>query len=120
VRSTLVKKEIPRMTRRKLIDVLALIAVLAIPALAGPSKATLRLSIPVTLAGTALDAGEYEVTATEAKVTVRLAGRQKVLLEKEANWVDAPEKTDHNTCIIQNGVIKEIRFAGKKRFLSFQ
>ena len=108
------------MTRFKVVGVLAIIAALAIPALAGPSKAIVRLSVPATLAGTTLEAGEYQVIATDTKVTIKLSRRNKALLEADANWAEATAKEEYNTCIIKEGVIKEIRFAGKTKYLVFK
>lgn len=76
---------------------------------------TLDLFNPASLAGKALQPGTYVVTADDAKVSLSRSG--KVVAEAAAQWKDTANKSKYSAFVTDDGKIKEIRFAGKTRYL---
>lgn len=107
---------------RLLASVLALalaVSVLVTPASAKETKAIAKASItlpsPLTLAGTKLAAGNYQLIADESKVTIKKDG--KVVAEANAQWMDGQGKASDTSLVTEGDNIREIRFGGKSRYV---
>ena len=83
-----------------------------------PLKATIDVAGPASIAGKALKSGSYKVVADESKVTLSQFG--KVVAEANVSWADADGKEPETDIVLQAGAIKEIRFAGKTRYVVIQ
>lgn len=104
---------------RALAMVLALaIPVLAAPALSkdnGPVKTSITLSAPASIGGKQLKPGQYVVVADESKVTLKADGR--TVAEAPVQWMDAKDKFESSSVVLDGGNIHEIRFGGKSRYV---
>jgi hypothetical protein len=105
------------MSRSKMLSFIALglILALAVPAMAKTVKATMTLSSPAKVAGTMLDAGEYNVEAGETKVIFKKGS--KTVAEAPAKWAEMENKANFSGFIISDETVKEIRFAGNKNYI---
>lgn len=81
----------------------------------GAAATTLDVLNVVSLGSKQLKPGTYEVTADDTKVKFALDG--KVVAEAAAQWKDGGAKSKYSTILASDGKIKEIRFAGKDRYL---
>lgn len=83
-----------------------------------PLKATLDVAVPASIAGKELKPGSYKVVADESKVTLSQSG--KVVAEAPVSWAEADSKEPETDFVLERGAIKEIRFAGKARYVVIQ
>lgn len=81
----------------------------------GDAATTVDILNAVSLGSQQLKPGTYEVTADDTKVKFALNG--KVVAEAAAQWKDGGAKSKYSTIVATSGKIKEIRFAGKDRYL---
>jgi hypothetical protein len=96
---------------------------LALPTLASETpgkkskaiKTTFDLLQPVTIAGTQLKPGTYDVTADDTTVTLKL--NDKVMVEAPVQWKDQATKSELSGAVIVSGELKEIHFGGKTRYV---
>ena len=107
---------------RLLASVLALalaISAWVAPASAKETKAIAKTNITLfstrMLAGKELKAGNYEVIADEAKVTLKKDG--KVIAEANAQWMDGQGKVSDTSVVTDGDNIREIHFGGKSRYV---
>jgi hypothetical protein len=122
------------MSRRNLFTIAVVAAVLAgipaissVPVFAAPRpksanakstlKTTLELQNDVTLGGKAVSKGIYTLQADESKVT--LSSHGKVVAEAPAEWKEGA-KASADIVVSDSGVIKEVHFGGKTRYLVVQ
>ncbi|MFY9530064.1 MAG: hypothetical protein WBC04_07085 [Candidatus Acidiferrales bacterium] len=117
------------MSRRRLFRLLAILAIAAILLLAlarsantedaqSAVKATLHFFHAVTLSGKELQPGTYSLVADGSKVTLKQSG--KVVAEAPVQWKDADKKEFATNVVLDGNNIKEIRFAGKTRYIVIQ
>lgn len=118
------------MSRRVLFNFVAglLMLALVLPAVAGPrvakdGKTTIKGSFvlpnAVTIGGKELKPGNYWVVADGSKVTISQDG--KVMAETNAQFVDGQNKQKNSAVVLDNdNQVKEIRFAGKSRYVVIQ
>lgn len=113
------------MTRNKVCHGFALMLLLAValPAIAAPkntnvpagkvlARATFTLYENRSLGGTTLQAGEYNVLATDSQISFLHNG--KIVAQASIQWKDMEHAQD-NTILADTGAIKEVYFRGKKR-----
>ena len=81
-------------------------------------KATVALPRPATLGGKVVKEGSYTLEMDASKIT--LNSRGKVIAEAPAEWKDGTDKASTDNVITEGGVIKEIHFGGKTRYLNVQ
>lgn len=103
--------------------VLSTLAVLAIAmplaALSSAAKsktthATMDLAENVTVAGTQVKAGTYDVVADES--TLKLSQNGKVVAQAPIEWKDEQSKQQGSSIVADSGRIVEVHFGGKTRF----
>jgi|ERR1700735_5024678 len=96
---------------------------LALPALGSDApakkskaiKTTFDILQTVTVAGTQLKPGTYDVTADDTTVTLKL--NDKVMVEAPVQWKDQSAKSELSGAVIIGGELKEIHFGGKTRYV---
>jgi hypothetical protein len=96
---------------------------LALPALGSDTpakkskaiKTTFDILQTVTVAGTQLKPGTYDVTADDTTVTLKL--NDKVMVEAPVQWKDQSAKAEFSGAVIVGGELKEIHFSGKTRYV---
>jgi hypothetical protein len=115
--------------RRRVFRLLVILAIAAILLLAlahsantedaqSAVKATLHFFHAVTLSGRELQPGTYSLVADGSKVTLKQSG--KVIAEAPVQWKDADKKEFATKVVLDGNNIKEIRFAGKTRYIVIQ
>lgn len=106
------------MQRRLLFTTLSFLLVLALvlPVAAEPVKGSFKLFKAATLAGTALEPGEYRLVAEDSTVTI-FQGNDKIL-ETQATWVSG-EKQPQTSVVTAGKEIVEIRIRGREGHLQF-
>jgi hypothetical protein len=116
-------------SRWRLFRLLAMVAAAAFlqPALARSAetedaqsavKATLHLFHAVTLSGKELHPGTYSLVASASKATLKESG--KVVAEAQVRWKDGDQNEFATRVVLDGSSIKEIRFAGKTRYIVIQ
>jgi hypothetical protein len=106
-----------------LLFVLTLLLALAVPVFAAPNdnmvltgnvlaKGTFVLIQSKSLNGTTLQAGQYEVVASDTQVSFLL--KHKIVAQAPIQWKDVV-LTGENAVVDESGNIREIQFKGKKR-----
>lgn len=118
------------MTRKSLYPGLALLllATAVVPALAAPKnskgmkinalvKGKFNIVSSLSLNGTTLKPGSYDVVATDSQVSFFLNGKQVAQAPIQWQGVDAQE---HNAIVDNSGKLQEIRFKGKNRSIVIQ
>ena len=81
----------------------------------GDATTTVDVLSTVSLGSKQLKPGSYQVTADET--TVKFALNGKVVAEAAAQWKDDTGKAKFSTIVANDGKIRQIRFAGKDRYL---
>ena len=79
------------------------------------AKSNITLFSTHMLAGTELKAGNYQLVASESKVTVKKDG--KVIAEANAQWMDGQGKASDTSLVTDGNNIREIHFGGKSRYV---
>ena len=79
------------------------------------AKSNVTLFSAHMLAGTELKAGNYQVVASESKVTVKKDG--KVVAEANAQWMDGQGKASDTSLVTDGNNFSEIHFGGKSRYV---
>ncbi len=117
------------MSRRTFFNFFAGLVMLALvlPAGAGPRvakdgkttlKGTFMLPNAVTIGGKELKPGSYWVVADGSKVTISQDG--KVMAEVNAQFVEGQNKQHSSAVVLDGNQVREIRFAGKSRYVVIQ
>ena len=103
----------------------AVILIAAVATLAKNMR-TLTLRTPVTLQGTQISAGQYEVSwvSHSPTATVTFARHNTTVATADAKWVDADENYASDSVVYTTNpdgthTLEEIRFGGTKRALVF-
>jgi|ERR1700693_1544506 len=91
---------------------------LTIAASAQPIRSNFTLASPAKLGGAELKAGDYNITADDTKVTLKVNG--KVVAEAKVEWKDGASKASQTSLLIAGDEIKEFRFEGKTRYAVVQ
>src|SRR5690242_11265865 len=104
----------------RLFRLFAILAVaILLPTLAQSAvKATLHLFHAVTLSGTELHPGTYSLVVTTSKAILKQFG--EVVTEATVRWKDGDENEFATHVVLDGNSIKEIRFAGKTRYIVVQ
>lgn len=116
------------MSRWRLIRLLAMLAVAAILLALARSENTesaqsavetsLHFFRAVTLSGKELQPGIYSLVANSSKVMLKQSGR--VVAEAPVQWKDGDKKEFATHVVLDGNNIKEIRFAGRTRYIVIQ
>jgi hypothetical protein len=116
-------------SRWRLFRLLAILAVAAIILLAlarsantegaqSAVKASLHFFHAVTLSGKELQPGTYSLVTNSSKVMLKQSG--KVVAEAPVQWKDGGKKEFATHVVLDGNDIKEIRFAGRTRYIVIQ
>jgi hypothetical protein len=81
-------------------------------------EASLHFFRVVTLSGKELQPGIYSLVANSSKVTLKQSG--KVVAEAPVQWKDGDKKEFATHVVLDGNNIKEIRFAGRARYVVIQ
>jgi hypothetical protein len=105
--------------KRTLLPLFALLMVvsLALPALADKTSTRFRLSEPVSLAGTQLNAGEYTLEVENGQAIIKRNGN--VVAEVACEVKENGTKFSRTSVLISEGKVKEIRIGGKRMAVVF-
>lgn len=78
---------------------------------------TVHIGAAATVAGKALQEGDYDlvVSGTQAK----FASKGKVVAEVPCTWKTLPAKAEHDMVMIDAGAVTEIEFQGKTQAIDF-
>ena len=77
-------------------------------------KASMELLSAGSLAGIALPAGTYSVSADDSKIMFQANG--KMVAEAAIEWKETTNKADMSNLVLDGTNIKEIHFRGQKRY----
>jgi hypothetical protein len=95
---------------------LAAAVALAAPVFAKPITKTINISQPAKFGKAELKAGQYTLLIDGSRVTIK--NGKDVLGEAEGRWEERDVKPPYNSVLIgQDGVVKEVRFAGNRSVL---
>lgn len=78
------------------------------------TRATMELPSDVTVAGTQVKAGTYDVEANES--TLKLTRNGKVVAQAPIEWKDERSKSESSSIVSESGRIIEVHFGGKTRY----
>ena len=88
------------------------------PVFAKPFTKTINLSQSAKIGKASLQAGEYQLSIDGNKATVQKG--KNTIAESEGRWEDRDKKSDFTSILLgENGQVREVRFAGKKRVFVF-
>jgi hypothetical protein len=78
---------------------------------------TVHIGSNATVAGKALNSGDYElvVDGNQAKFT----SKGKVVAEVPCTWKNLPAKAEHDMVMIDSGAVTELQFQGKTQAIDF-
>lgn len=82
----------------------------------GDVATTLNVMTSVTLGGMSIAPGTYTVKADQTKVTFLQNG--KMVAEANVEWKDSAQKSAYSNLLAEQGVVKEIHFSGKTRYVT--
>ena len=71
---------------------------------------------PLTLAGQQLKPGTYSVSADDSTVTLQLDG--KMVAQAPVQWKNETSKAQYSGVVAVDGVVKEIHFGGKMKYVT--
>jgi len=71
---------------------------------------------PMTLAGQQLKPGIYSVSADDSTVTLQMNG--KMVAQAPIQWKDEASKAQYSGVVAVDGVVKEIHFSGKMKYVT--
>lgn len=117
------------MSRCRLFRLLAMLAIVAILLLAlarsantesvgSAVKSSLHFFHAVTLSGKEVQPGTYSLVANSAKVMLKQSG--KLVADAPVQWKDGGRKEFATHVVLDGNNIKEIRFAGRTRYIVIQ
>lgn len=78
------------------------------------TRATMNLSAVANMGGTQLNAGTYDVEATES--TLKLKRNGKVVAQAPIKWKDEQSKSQYSSIVAESGRVTEVHFGGKTRY----
>lgn len=79
-------------------------------------KTIMTFQNPITLGGTQLKPGDYNVAADDSKITISRNG--KVVAEAPIQWKDETGKSQVSKIVSDSGLVTEIHFQGKTRYVA--
>jgi hypothetical protein len=86
--------------------------ILVTPVWARTYKASWTVNTPVSIGGTQVKAGEYQLNADDAKKELTVLQNGKVLATVPGQWVKLPKKADYNAIDTDGGKVSQVRFGG--------
>jgi hypothetical protein len=98
----------------------AVAAGMALPLLAAAADSMhkkVQLGTNVTVAGKALQAGNYDLTVDGNQAKFELKG--KVVAEVPCTWKTLPAKSDHDIVVTDKDAVTEIEFKGETQAIDF-
>jgi hypothetical protein len=86
--------------------------ILVMPVWARTYKASWTVNTPLTIGGTQVKKGDYQVNADDAKKELTVLQNGKVLATVPGQWVKLPKKADDNAIDTDGGKVSQVRFGG--------
>lgn len=86
--------------------------ILVMPVWARTYKALWIVNTPVTIGGTQVKVGDYQLNADDAKKELTVLQNGKVLATVPGQWVKLPKKADGNAIDAEGGKVTQVRFGG--------
>jgi hypothetical protein len=86
--------------------------ILVMPVWARTYKASWTVNTPVSIGGTQVKAGEYQLNADDAKKELTVLQNGKVLATVPGQWVKLPKKADSPSIETDGGKVTQVQFGG--------
>jgi hypothetical protein len=93
---------------------------LVIPIWARTYKASWSVTTPVTIGGTQVKVGDYQLNADDSKKELTVLQNGKVLATVPGQWVKLPKKADFTNIETDNGKVTEVQFGGSDQAFQLQ
>jgi hypothetical protein len=75
-------------------------------------KASWTVNTPVTIGGTQVKVGDYQLNADDAKKELTVLQNGKVLATVPGQWVKLPKKADYTSIQTDGGKVTQVQFGG--------
>jgi hypothetical protein len=86
--------------------------ILVMPVWARTYKAQWTVQTPVTIGGTQVKVGDYQLNGDDAKKELTVLQNGKVIATVPGQWVKLPKKADYTEVQTDSGKVTEVQFGG--------
>ena len=86
--------------------------ILVIPIWARAYKTSWTVNTPVTIGGTQVKVGDYQLNADDSKKELTVLQNGKVIATVQGQWVKLPKKADFTNVETEGGKVTQVQFGG--------
>ena len=103
-----------RLVAKHIVAVLAAF-ILVMPVLARTHKDSWTVNLPLTIGGTQVKAGTYQLNADDTKKEITVLQNGKLIATVPGQWVKLPKKADYTQVQTEGGKVTQVEFGGSEQ-----